>query len=68
MNFHGKIIMLGLFLFCHSLSAQSPAPASLAYVLQADSLAKSKAEAIAKLAACDRDWIVLDANFSSDAP
>jgi cysteinyl-tRNA synthetase len=36
--------------------------------LQADSLAKSKAEAVAKLAACGRDWIVLDANFSSDEP
>ena len=49
------------------LAAQS-APASFAYVLQADALAKSKAEAVAKLAACGRDWIVLDAAFSSDAP
>ena len=47
--------------------AQS-APASFAYVLQADALAKSKAEAVAKLAACGRDWIVLDARFSSDEP
>ncbi len=43
-----------------------PAPASFAYVLQADTLAKSKAEAVAKLAACERDWIVLDAHFSSE--
>jgi cysteinyl-tRNA synthetase len=48
--------------------AQSPAPASLAYVLQADSLAKSKTEAVAKLAACGRDWIVLDASFSNGEP
>src|ERR1017187_2027095 len=50
-----------------SISAQSSL-ASFAYVLQADSLAKSKAEAVTKLAACGRDWIVLDANFSSDEP
>jgi cysteinyl-tRNA synthetase len=51
----------------NSILAQS-SPASFTYVLQADSLAKSKAEAVAKLAACGRDWIVLDANFSSDEP
>ena len=50
-----------------SLFAQA-APTSFAYVLQADSLAKSKAEAVAKLAACGRDWIVLDASFSTDEP
>jgi cysteinyl-tRNA synthetase len=49
-------------------SAQPSAPASLAYVLQADALAKSKTEAVAKLAASGRDWIVLDASFSSDEP
>jgi len=51
----------------HSLSAQT-SPASFAYVLQADALAKSKAEAVAKLAACGRDWIVLDASFSTEEP
>ena len=59
---------LGLILSCHSLSAQSSAPTSLAYVLQADSFAKTKAASIAKLAASDRDWIVLDDAFSSDEP
>jgi cysteinyl-tRNA synthetase len=70
MNFHSKIVTLGFigFCFCHSLLAQSSAPTSLAYVLQADALAKSKAAAIAKLAASGRDWIVLDAAFSSDEP
>ena len=67
MNFHGKIVTLGLVLFCRSILAQSP-PTSFAYVLQADSLAKSKAEAVAKLAACGRDWIVLDATFSTEEP
>ena len=50
-----------------SLPAQSSL-ASFAYVLQADSLAKSKTEAVAKLAACGRDWIVLDATFSNEEP
>jgi cysteinyl-tRNA synthetase, unknown class len=48
------------------LLAQSPA--SFAYVLQADAFAKSKAAAIERLAACQREWIVLDAEFSSDTP
>ena len=52
----------------NSVSAQPSPPASFAYVLQADSLAKSKAAAVAKLAASRRDWIVLDASFSSDEP
>lgn len=59
------LLLLGLGDF--NLQPQS-SPASFAYVLQADSLAKSKTEAVAKLAACERDWIVLDASFSSDAP
>ena len=50
------------------ISHAQSAPASFAYVLQADSLAKSKAEAVATLTACGRDGIVLDARFSSDEP
>ena len=61
-------ILLAPFLTIgNSVLAQS-SPASFAYVLQADSLAKSKAEAVQKLAACGRDWIVLDANFSGTEP
>jgi cysteinyl-tRNA synthetase, unknown class len=62
------------FLFCGicflaGFVLRAPAqPASLAYLLQADSFAKSKTEAVEKLASCDRDWIVLDANFSTDEP
>ncbi len=48
--------------------AEVTPPTSFAYVLQADSLAKSKAAAVQKLAACERDWMVLDAHFSSDEP
>ncbi len=45
-----------------------PAPNSFGYVLQADSLSKTKSSAIQKLAASKRDWIVLDANFSNGNP
>ena len=44
------------------------APASFAYVLQADSFATTKPAAVARLAACGRDWVVLDATFSGDIP
>ncbi len=47
--------------------AETP-PTSFAYILQADSFAKTKAAAVEKLAACDRDWIVLDATYSNDTP
>lgn len=45
-----------------------PAPASLAYVLQADVFAKTKTLAVERLAACGRDWIVLDAAFDGETP
>lgn len=45
-----------------------PAPASFAYILQADSFAKSKAAAVARLAASDRDWIVLDSFYTTGTP
>ena len=51
-----------------SIAPAQSAPASFAYVLQAADLANSKTGAVAKLAACGRDWIVLDAAFSSEAP
>jgi len=47
--------------------AESP-PASFAYILQADALAKTKSAAVERLTTCGRDWIVLDAAFSSDTP
>ena len=62
------VTAFALAAFINSISAQPAAPASFAYVLQADSLAKSKAGAVARLAACGRDWIVLDAAFSSEEP
>lgn len=43
-------------------------PGSFGYVLQADSLAQDKAAAVLKFAACDRDWIVLDATFDEKKP
>ncbi len=44
------------------------APASFAYVLQADSSARAKSAAVQQLAACGRDWVVLDAVFAGDTP
>lgn len=43
-------------------------PASFAYILQADSFAQSKASAVRQLAACGRDWIVLDTAFAGGMP
>lgn len=42
------------------------APDSFAYVLQADSFAPGKADAVRQLAASGRDWIVLDSRFNSE--
>ena len=44
------------------------APASLVYVLQAESMSRNKAAVLEQLANCGRDWVVLDAVFSGDAP
>jgi len=41
-------------------------PTSFAYVLQADSRWKTKPDAVRELAACDRDWIVIDAAYTSE--
>jgi len=63
------IFLTLLALICGSLSAdESLPPGSFAYVLQADSFAKTKPAAVEKLAACGRDWIVLDAMFGGETP
>lgn len=41
-------------------------PQSFAYVLQADRLAADRAGVVRRLAECGRDWLVLDAVFSTD--
>ena len=61
------IAVLAIPLWPGPTRAGSP-PASFAYVLQADAFATSKSAAIARLTACKRDWIVLDAAFDSDTP
>lgn len=53
-----------------SLSAQAQqqfAPKSMAYVLQADRLGKSRADCVAALTQSGRDVIVLDASFNQDS-
>ena len=54
-------------MLAHFACAEST-PASFAYILQADSFAKTKPAVVAKLKESGRDWIVLDATFAGDTP
>ena len=66
-GFQSFAALLAPLLLAQTACAE-PAPASFAYVLQADSFARTKPAAVERLAACGRDWIVLDAAFSTDTP
>ena len=55
-------------LVCAGVLSAADRPASFAYVLQADALARSRAAAVGRLETCGRDWIVLDAVYASDEP
>ena len=55
------------FMLAHFGHAESN-PVSFAYILQADSFAKTKSATVAKLKESGRDWIVLDATFASNTP
>ena len=55
------------FMLAHFAHAGSN-PVSFAYILQADSFAKTKPAVVAKLKESGRDWIVLDASFTGDTP
>jgi cysteinyl-tRNA synthetase len=50
------------------VTGAEPTPGSFAYLLQADSFAETKRDVVEQLAACDRDWIVLDAQFNTETP
>lgn len=65
MKYH-YIIALAIIPIWPRAAHAEPPPASFAYILQADSFAKSKSAAVGRLAACGRDWIVLDAEFGGD--
>ena len=65
-NLHLSVAVLASML-AHFACAESN-PASFAYILQADSFAKTKPAVVAKLKESGRDWIVLDANFAGDTP
>ena len=54
-------------MLAHFAHAESN-PVSFAYILQADSFAKTKPAVVAKLKESGRDWIVLDASFTGDTP
>ena len=55
------------FMLAHFACAESN-PASFTYILQADSFAKTKPAAVAKLKESGRDWIMRDATFAGDTP
>lgn len=73
---HKRVVNIAMFLeialfstaFGQQEQRSTQRPASFAYVLQADAFAKTKAQAVERLQQCGRDWIVLDAAFSSDSP
>ena len=55
------------FMLAHFACAESN-PALFAYILQADSFAKTKSATVAQLKESGRDWIVLDAAFAGNTP
>jgi cysteinyl-tRNA synthetase len=59
-----SILILTLAHFARAGSS----PSSFAYILQADSFAKTKSAAVAQLKESGCDWIVLDATFAGDTP
>jgi len=66
MKLFPRLVLAAIFLLARIVHAE--APSSFAYILQADAFAKTQAQAVERLAACGRDWVVLDAHFSSDSP
>ena len=61
------LVSILIFALAHFARAES-SPGSFAYILQADSFAKTKSAAVAQLKESGRDWIVLDAAFAGDTP
>lgn len=65
MNTPLKLTLFVILCLCDIAGAES-APSSFAYILQAEAFAKTKPAAVERLAACGRDWIVLDAAFDEE--
>ena len=61
------LVSILILTLAHFARAESD-PASFAYILQADSFARTKSAAVAQLKESGRDWIVLDAAFAGDTP
>jgi len=61
------LVFFLILTLAHFARAES-SPSSFAYILQADSFAKTKSAAVAQLQESGRDWIVLDAAFAGDTP
>jgi cysteinyl-tRNA synthetase len=60
-------VIAALIVTVSTAHAQPFAPKSMAYVLQADSFQKTKAKAVAALAASGRDVVVIDYSYTGDA-
>lgn len=58
------ILLLILHVTSSPADEASTPPRSFAYVLQADATWKTRETAVSALAACDRDWIVVDAAYT----
>lgn len=60
------LALLGAACAC-AADSQAPSPPerprSFAYVLQAERLGKTREQAVARLASCGRDWLVLDPSY-----
>jgi cysteinyl-tRNA synthetase len=61
-------ILLAAILSLAGVAHADSSPASFAYILQADSFASNKPAAAERLAACGRDWLVLDPAFGNNQP
>lgn len=59
-----KTAAVSLVALLCAAAAAGAAPRTLAYVLQADAFATTRAEAVRRLAESGRDWIVLDAAYA----
>jgi len=60
--------LLIIFACTGSVLAAPIPPKSFAYILQASAFEKSKTTVVSNLAACGRDWLIIDASFTTGQP
>jgi cysteinyl-tRNA synthetase, unknown class len=62
------VIVLAGILFSARIACAGSSPASFAYMLQAEAFAPDRTATVNRLAACGRDWLILDAAFGDNRP